>query len=324
MRPATALRACEQQLASAAQLRARGVSDAALHRALAAGEVHRVRRAVYAPAPLPPLPRHVVTAEGVAPAYVAHVRAALLSLGGRASAQGRTAAALRGWGLLVEPSRTVDVAVDHGRSRVPAPGVRAEQRRGPRRELLTALPGTVPLWTTSAAQTAVDCVARLPMLEAVVVCDSALRAGDLTVEDLVREADRARGRAAAKLGRVLQLVDGRAESVLESVQRVRMTLAGLTGFEPQVLVRDVPALRVDFCFRLAGVLVEVDGARWHPDPARDQARDNALAALGWRVLRYTWADVVHDAERVLAEVRAAVESGGPSFRLGQVTVPVAA
>ncbi len=70
-------------------------------------------------------------------------------------------------------------------------------------------------------------------------------------------------------------------------------------------------LRVDFCFRAARLVVEVDGARWHPDPRRDRQRDNALTALGWRVLRYAWADVVHEPERVLAEIRAALAAGGP-------------
>jgi very-short-patch-repair endonuclease len=97
--------------------------------------------------------------------------------------------------------------------------------------------------------------------------------------------------------------------VLESVQRVRMVLAGIDGFATQVVLCTTPVLRVDFCFAAARLVVEVDGARWHPDPARDQRRDNVLAALGWRVLRFTWSEVVHDSARVLDTVRAALEAG---------------
>ena len=114
---------------------------------------------------------------------------------------------------------------------------------------------------------------------------------------------------AARARRVLEGCDPECGSVLESVQRVRMLLAGLDGFATQVVLRTTPVLRVDFCFAADRLVVEVDGARWHPDPARDQQRYNALAALGWRVLRFTWQEVVHDSSSVLATVRAALESG---------------
>ena len=96
-----------------------------------------------------------------------------------------------------------------------------------------------------------------------------------------------------------------------------MHLAGCVGFGSQAWIHDPGGRlrRVDFCFEAAGLVVEVDGAKWHPHPARDQARDNALAALGWRVLRYTWAEVVHEHARVIAEIQAAVACGTPTLRL---------
>lgn len=307
----------QQGLATAAQLRSAGVADASLHRALAGGEVLRLRRSVYALSPLAPLPRHVVTADGVAPAYVAHVRAELLSLGPAAAARLRTAAALRGWGLLVEPARTVEVAVRHGRSRADRHEVAAQQRRSADTEELVALAGTAAVRVTTALQTALDCATGLPLLQAVVACDSALRSGQVTRDELEEAVARLPGlRQARHARRAVGLSDVRAASVLESVHRVQMVLAGIDGFEPQVTLRARPALRVDFCFRVAGVVVEVDGAKWHQDPARDQSRDNALSAMGWRVLRYTWAEVVHDSERVLQEIRAALACGGRSFHLG--------
>jgi very-short-patch-repair endonuclease len=132
----------------------------------------------------------------------------------------------------------------------------------------------------------------------------------VTLAELTRAARALPGvRAAARARRVLELADPESGSVLESVLRVRMHLAGIAGFSTQLVIRDDAGrhvLRVDFCFAEARLVVEVDGEKWHQDPARDRSRDNALAALGWRVLRYTWAEVVHQPERVLAEIRQAL------------------
>jgi very-short-patch-repair endonuclease len=307
-----------QGMVTHADLRRAGASRASLSRAASAGTVLRVRRRVYALAPLPPLPRHVVTDVGVAIGYVAHVRAVLLSLGPGAAACRRTAAACYGWGLLVEPGRTVEVAVDHGRGAVAAPGVRAWQRRSAAVLLHTVLEDTAPMLLTAPVQTVLDCALGLPLVEAVVVADSALRAGDVTVDELRRAAASMGGqRDARKARRVVDLCDPESGSVLESVLRVRLVLAGCTGFASQVVLRDVEGavLRVDFCFAAAGLVVEADGARWHPDPARDQARDNDLAALGWRVLRFTWRQVVHEHEAVVRQVQAALACGTPSLQL---------
>ena len=292
-----------------------GVNGSAIARAVADGRLVRVRRRVYAQAPLPALPRFLVTDAGVDPAVVPVVRAALLELGPGAVAAGRTAAVLRGWGLLVEPRRAVEVVVPHGHDRSPL-GVRVQQVRCLRAEDLVPLHGLAPLRVTSAAHTVLDCALRLPVLEAVVVADSALRAGHVTVDELKEAVARLPGRRdATRARRVVEGCDPECGSVLESVQRVRMLLAGLDGFSTQAVLRTSPVLRVDFCFEAARLVVEVDGARWHPDPRRDQDRDNALAELGWRVLRFTWHQVVHDSPRVLASVRAALGTGRSTVHL---------
>ncbi len=304
-----------QGVLSRRELRAAGVGDAALARAVARGTVLRVRRRVYALEPLPPLPRFLVTDRGVDPDVVPAVRAALLELGPGAAAAGRTAAVLRGWGLLHEPRRAVEVVVPHGHDCSPL-GVRARQARDLHVDDLVPVHGLAPLPVTTAVQTVLDCVLALPRLDATVVADSALRAGAVTMDELQGAVARLPGRrAAARARRVVEGCDPECGSVLESVQRVRMVLAGLGGFATQVVLRSAPVLRVDFCFAAARLVVEVDGARWHPDPARDQHRDNELAALGWRVLRFTWSEVVHDSARVLATVRAALGTGCSTVHL---------
>ena len=304
-----------QGVLSRQELRCAGVSDAGLARALARGRVVRVRRRVYALAPLPVLPRFLVTDHGVDPSVVPVVRAALLELGPAAAAAGRTAAVLRGWGLLHEPRRAVEVVVPHGHDCSPL-GVRARQARSLRAEDLVPLRGLAPLPVTTAVQTVLDCALTLPRLDATVVADSALRAGDVALDELREAVARLPGRReAARARRVVEGCDPECGSVLESVQRVRMVLAGLDGFATQTVLRAFPLLRVDFCFAAARLVVEVDGARWHPDPARDRQRDNVLAALGWRVLRFTWHEVVHDSARVMATVKAALATGGTAVQL---------
>lgn len=320
-----------QGLATPSMLRRAGVGRSALSRLTAAGRLGRlvrIRRAVYAAQPLAPLPRFVVTDMGVAAIYVAHVRAVLMSLRRGSAACGRTAAALRGWGLLVEPSRTIEVAVPHGRSRVSMKGVRVRQRRRLAKELFVALPGTRPLWVTTAVRTVVDCCLTLPFVEAVVICDSALRAGDVSIAALLQAVRRQCGvREAVLARRVIRAADPMCGSVLESVLRCRLILAGITGFTTQQVLRDATGkrvLRVDFRFDACRLVVEVDGAKWHLDPVRDRGLDNALACLGYRVLRFTWSDVVHDHARVLAEIESALRAGTKDIQsVARVTAAVA-
>ncbi len=307
----------QQGLATTAQLRSAGVGRSVLSRALGRGVVVRVRPAVYALTPLEQWPTFVVTHEGVATPFVQHVRAVLLSLGEGAAACGTAAACLRGWGLLHEPCRTVRVAVHRGRSRVRLAGVRASQRHRVATEELEVRAGEAPLRVTTAVQTAVDCCHELPLLEAVVACDSALRSREVTVAQLRAAglAQRSR-RAAARVRRVVELCDPESGSVLESVLRVQMVQAGLTDFATQEVVRDRHGrriLRVDFCFALRRLVIETDGVRWHDAPSRDQGLDNRLVAAGWRVLRFTWAQVVHDPQAVLGLVRAALDCGSLDF-----------
>lgn len=301
----TRLGASNQGLVPVRLLVAEGITRSVVSRAVSAGVLHRVVPGVYSLAPLPARPRFLVTHTGVDPAHVARVRATLLSLGGRAAASGLTAATLFGWGVLEEPT-LIDVALPHGRT-IRRAGVRGRQRRGPQRSRLRVLRGTDRMLVTSSVQTVLDCAATLPLLEAVVVADSALRSGTVTLDRAGAAAVRLPGqRDVTQVRRVLDLCDVRSGSVLESVLRVRLVLAGIDGFTTQAVLSESPELRVDFCFPAHRLVVEVDGARWHEDPLVDRARDNTLACLGWRVLRFTWRQVVHEPEQTVALIRRAL------------------
>ena len=316
-----------QGLATPELLRAEGVTRSALSRARAHGTVLRVHRGVYSAGPLEPWPLFSVSHDGVAPELVRHVRAAVLALGDSATVAARTAACLRGWGLLLEPQGVVDVVVPRGRHTVRLAGVRALQRRRVQREHWQ-IDGGAPMWITTAAATVLDCCRLLPHEQAVVMCDSALRSGQVTVAQLREAAARLRGvREARRVRRVLDDCDPEAGSVLESVLRVRMTAAGITGFATQQVVRDVAGryvLRVDFCFAAQRLVVECDGVRWHQDPARDQSLDNRLAAAGWRVLRFSWGQIANDPAAVLTLLTAALTAGSGHAQVTGGTVAVAA
>lgn len=303
----------QQGLATAKDLEAVGVTRSTLSRACANGDVTRVHRGVYSCAALGEWPDFVVGPKAVADTFVQRVRAVLLSLGEGAAACGATAACLRGWGLLHEPVREIDVLIPNGRKRSRLAGVRALQRRKPRREALLVHPDHAPIWVTDAVTTVLDCIRHMKLQDAVVVCDSALRSGQVTLAQLTEAARRLRGvRHATRVRRALTLCDPESGSVLESALRVELVEAGITGFGTQRVVKDIRGrhiLRVDFCFEAHRLIVEADGARWHPDPSRDRKLDNRLVAAGWRVLRFTWSEVLHDPAAVLDLIRAALLAG---------------
>ena len=87
--------------------------------------------------------------------------------------------------------------------------------------------------------------------------------------------------------------------------------AKLPAFETNVLVggRTGPRHEVDFLWRDHGLIVEVDGFAHHGHETRfhaDRARDAELVALGYRVIRVTWRQLVDQPEVVIARLAAAL------------------
>ncbi len=223
------------------------------------------------------------------------------SLGGVVSHED---AALR-WGMeLVRPPTRAHVTVPRGCRRA-ADGVRMHQQ--------DLAPDDVRekggLLVTSPARTVVDLARTLPREEAVAVADSALRVGALTYPELVDAV----GALAPANGRprcreVLALVDPRCGSVLESLARVLFEDAGLRPFETQHVVRAGRAVlaRVDFAWPEAHLVVEVDGFAFHADRSSyrsDRRRGNGLVLAGWKVLRFSWEDVLTRPHVVVGQVR---------------------
>lgn len=164
---------------------------------------------------------------------------------------------------------------------------------------------------TALRQTLVDCCRCLPIGQAVSVLDSAMRQGRVDLDELVALVP-ARGRWARRLRDAVRLVDPQAQSVLESAARVLFATAGIGPIESQV---EIP--RVGWVDLVVGgwLVVEVDGYAVHRERFReDRRRDAELVRQGFVVLRFTYADLEHRPQWVLAVVRETLALGRPAHR----------
>lgn len=120
-----------------------------------------------------------------------------------------------------------------------------------------------------------------------------------------------RGRAGA--GVIRRVLDERAlgrarpDGLLEARMARILREHGLPTphFQYNVRNRGRFVARVDFAYPDVLLALEVDGFEVHGTPKalqHDLARQNVLVALGWRVLRFTWLDVVRRPEWVAGHV----------------------
>ncbi len=273
-----------------------GVDPDQLVIALRTGRLFRVQRGVYGaraaqPGPLPRA-RAAVLSSGVLDAVASHHTAG------------------RVFGLAV-PDRP---AVEHIT-------VRRELRRVRRRELhfhsrALALGDVLPrdgVALTSPARTVFDLAAYLPRREAVWCVDDALRRNVTTPSALMQVGERRLGGRGDALARErIAEADGVAESMLETIGRLALADGEVPLPQAQFKVHnDVGRLiaRLDGAYPERRLAVKFDGQSFHSAPEavfRDRRRQNSLELEGWRVLRFTWWDVVHDTKRFVATVRAAL------------------
>ena len=73
---------------------------------------------------------------------------------------------------------------------------------------------------------------------------------------------------------------------------------------PNVNTR-IEGKEVDFVWRDARLIVEVDGYRYHRSPSQfesDRERDVTVVLAGWQVLRFTWAQLTRRSRWVAGAV----------------------
>lgn len=216
-----------------------------------------------------------------------------------------SAAVLHGfdvWGVQLKAVHLTRPASSHGRRRAlihvhPTPLDPSE---------IVAIDG---LRVTSPARTIAD-LARMASLEsAVSTGDHALHLG-LSTEDLVDAVESAAGRhGISRARRAITLMDGRSESVGESLSRLLIRKLGLPTPDLQRTIRNSEHQslgRVDFLFEEAGVVGEFDGKVKYgkylkPGQSTSQVvyeeklREDRIRESGLMVVRWTWEDLDHPA-----------------------------
>lgn len=231
-----------------------------------------------------------------------------LAVGLDATVSHEDAALLWGMELATTPVRRT-VTIGRDRSRVSRRGAKVHRRDLDDEERVHR----DGLWLTSALRTVLDLCRSLPLHEAVALTDSALRQCLVTVEELTGAlCALPPGVGRGRIVQVLRLIDPQSGSVLESLCRVLLAQAGLAPEETQLVVRTRSGRwigRVDFGWPSARLVVETDGFAFHSDRAgyrKDRRQGNALVLAGWRVLRFSWEDVVHHPDEVVEAVREAL------------------
>lgn len=201
---------------------------------------------------------------------------------------------------------TITVPRNHGF--VTEPGWRVSRRDVPTRTLEDGRR------VTQSARIVLDLAATLSLEHAVASGDCALRKKLVLVSQLKELSGKLRGRGAPEARAVVALLEPKSGSVLESLLRVLLVTSGIPTPVCQALILDGrdEVARVDLCWRAHQLIVEADGYAFHSDRLayrRDRERMNHLERLGWRVLRFTWEDVVGRPQHVVELVRHCLEAG---------------
>lgn len=273
-----------------------GVTDGELTRAVRDGVLRRLAHGLYAvgPAPAEAAARHLELCRGALllhPDAVLSGRSAVVALG------------LPTWGV---PLRTALLQREVPRQ-VRRSGLVVRPRTGTGDPVLTET-GPVDDVAAALVQLALDHGA----VAGVVSADAALARGLVTLSELEEEVRRRRGHPRSQRARaMLSLVDARSESPGESRLRVMLASVGF-AVSSQVVVRDGDRVvaRVDLGIEGTRVLIEFDGLVKYRDGGAEaliaeKRREDRLRALGYLVIRFTWADLESPAG-VIAVVRAAV------------------
>ena len=164
---------------------------------------------------------------------------------------------------------------------------------------------------TSVARTVMDIARTTGFMEGVVAADSALHIhAAVKVEFAIVLEECAQWRGIVRARQVLDFADGRAESALESVARVRFAQFRIPPPALQVNVRGAQGFigRADFCWHEYRTIGEADGALKYEDQGRERARaqlarDEKFHDAGWGTFHFTWRDIYHEPTPTIDRLR---------------------
>lgn len=158
----------------------------------------------------------------------------------------------------------------------------------------------------------VDTLLTVSDARAIEVVDHALQLHwvDAAHLDSVLESRRIPGRK--RMARLDRLVRHAREGTRSAAERrMKPLLPRIAGYQwhanDAIRVGDRIIAEGDFVIRELRLCIEVDGRAHHSserDFENDRARQNALVAAGWTVLRFTWHQIVDEPARVTATIHA--------------------
>lgn len=279
------------------QLRSRGMTSQKISRAVKSADLIRLRPGFYVEGRARELDRRERHLLSVLAANAA-LDAPVFSNASAALIHG-----LPDWGL---PLRMVSMSEEGTTTRSRSSGIATVHSVPNLADHVTSVDG---LLATSPERTVTDIALTASRDASVTVADAALGSGIITPDTLARSLDGAAGRHGIKRARhSMSLVDGKSESVAESLSRLTFRDFGLPEPEAQVEIvnsRGVRVARVDFLWPEFGVIGECDGFGKYFDglsPAetrerlgKEKDRDADLMALGYRVLHWRWRDIMEPA-----------------------------
>jgi hypothetical protein len=220
------------------------------------------------------------------------------------------------WGLVGPLRSPVSLIVPHEHRAAALHRVKVTRSRTLEPEQLTSLRG-IPVVTVERMLADLARVADLPELRGVAI--DARQKGLLDPSLLWPLWERfGPGRGRPVLFRLASELnaEGQVDSVFEAGMRGLVRRSGLPPpFPGPCPVMDAGQLvaRVDIAWPLWKVGIECDGYRYHSKREqldRDSARQNRLMALGWRLVRVTWAQFRTEPEVIIAVVRALLREAG--------------
>jgi predicted transcriptional regulator of viral defense system len=175
---------------------------------------------------------------------------------------------------------------------------------------------------TTVARTVMDIARTSGFTEGVVAADSALHSHVVVkVEFAIILAECGRWPGVIRAREVLGFADGRAESALESVARVRFAQFGIPPPDLQVNIRGKQGFigRVDFCWHQYRIIAEADGAMKYDDQGRERARaqlarDEKFHDEGWATFHFTWREIYHEPTPTIDRLRRTFARSGARSR----------
>lgn len=280
-----AIATAQEGVISRRQLVDVGLTDHAIGWWVGTGRLHRLHRGVYA------LGHPVLSLR-------ARWIAALLACGPSSVLSHRSAGVLHG--LIEDVQHTIDVTTTGGRGRPERIAVHRRVIEATRHDGLPV--ATIP-------RTLLDLATLLTPRALERAVDAAHRRGHV----LTPRSRRGVPGAAALNALAARNAQGHTITYSELEERF-LRLVRRAGLPDPALNVEVEGFLVDAVWRERRLVIELDGARYHDQPAarrRDRRRDAVLTVAGWRVVRYGWDDVTAHARRITADLTALLATMPP-------------